>query len=92
MILLNTAAPSRNVLGKLNGISQMVASSMRAIGPALASWALIFKLKFYRIANGLARRSLFALTQEKHYLGGNLIWIYMLFITTFGAICAFRVY
>ncbi|KAG8902164.1 hypothetical protein FRB99_004801 [Tulasnella sp. 403] len=37
MILVSSSAPSRTSLGAVNGVAQMVASSMRALGPSLAT-------------------------------------------------------
>lgn len=37
MILVSRSAPSRTSLGAINGVAQMVASSTRAIGPAVAT-------------------------------------------------------
>ncbi|KAG9047839.1 hypothetical protein FS837_001374 [Tulasnella sp. UAMH 9824] len=37
MILVSKSAPSRTSLGAVNGVAQMVASSMRAVGPTLAT-------------------------------------------------------
>ncbi|KIO22466.1 hypothetical protein M407DRAFT_28044 [Tulasnella calospora MUT 4182] len=37
MILVSQSAPSRTSLGAVNGVAQMVASSMRAVGPTLAT-------------------------------------------------------
>jgi len=58
MILVNASAPERRSLGSVNGLAQMVTTSMRAVGPGLAS-------------------SIFALSLQKGYLGGQLIWVYL---------------
>lgn len=58
MLTITDAAPSRELLGSLNGVAQMLASLCRALGPLAAS-------------------SLFALSKERRWLGGNLVWYVM---------------
>ncbi|KAG8988373.1 oxidation resistance protein 1 [Tulasnella sp. 427] len=74
MILVSQSAPSRTSLGAVNGVAQMVASSMRAVGPTLAT-------------------ILFAISTDPHYhaLGGQLIWVYMLFLALFGVYASSKV-
>lgn len=38
MILVNSCAPDKGSLGSVNGFAQMVATSMRTVGPAVASY------------------------------------------------------
>lgn len=61
MILVNASAPDRGSLGSVNGLAQMVTTSMRAVGPGLSS-------------------TLFALSLQRGYLGGQLIWVYLVSI------------
>lgn len=68
--MTNNAAPRPELLGTLNGFSQMIASVMGVIGPGSAN-------------------SLFAISIEKHLLGGQLIWVVFGVIAALGAVAAF---
>lgn len=53
---VTSAAPNRRSLGTTNGVGQLLAATVRAIGPASAS-------------------SLFALSIERNWLGGNAVYL-----------------
>ena len=53
---ITSAAPNKRSLGATNGIGQLLAAIVRAIGPASAS-------------------SLFALSIERNWLGGNAVYL-----------------
>ncbi|RXK42403.1 hypothetical protein M231_00393 [Tremella mesenterica] len=69
LIMVNDLAPNRHSLGAINGLAQVVASAMRAVGPGAAS-------------------TLFALSVDRHALGGNLIWAVLSFVAVLGAIAS----
>ncbi|KAF9525662.1 major facilitator superfamily multidrug-resistance, DHA1 sub-family [Crepidotus variabilis] len=62
-IFIAAASPNRASLGATNGLSQMMVSFTRAIGPAMAN-------------------SLFSFSMEKGYLGGYLVYLILLFVTS----------
>ena len=68
--MTNNAAPRPELLGTLNGFSQMTASVVGVIGPGSAN-------------------SLFALSIERHLVGGYLVWIVFGSIAAIGAFAAF---
>ncbi|KAG8950368.1 hypothetical protein FRC04_007810 [Tulasnella sp. 424] len=74
MILVSQSTPSRTSLGAVNGVAQMVASAMRAMGPTLAT-------------------ILFAVSTDPqfHALGGQLIWVYMVFLALAGVYASSKV-
>lgn len=62
---ITSAAPHKRCLGSVNGLGQVTASVMRAIGPA-------------------ASTSLFAVSQTRGLLGGNLVYVVMVLLSLGG--------
>ena len=56
---ITSSAPNKSSLGGTNGIGQLVAAFVRAIGPASAT-------------------SLFAVSLERNWLGGNAVWLILI--------------
>ncbi|KAG8975286.1 hypothetical protein FRC05_006229 [Tulasnella sp. 425] len=74
MILVSKSPPSRTSLGAVNGVAQMAASSMRAMGPTVAT-------------------ILFTVSKDPqfHALGGQLVWVYMVFLGLAGVYTSSKV-
>ncbi|KAK7691033.1 hypothetical protein QCA50_006136 [Cerrena zonata] len=64
-MFVTSAAPNKRSLGTTNGVGQLIAAIVRAIGPALAS-------------------SLFALSIERNWLGGNAVYVFFGIISGLG--------
>jgi hypothetical protein len=62
---ITSAAPHKRCLGSVNGLGQVTASVMRAVGPA-------------------ASTSLFAVSQTRGLLGGNLVYVVMVLLSVGG--------
>ena len=65
--MTNEAAPSRRLLGAINGYSQFIQAIVRIIGPGGAS-------------------ILFAVSIDKHLLGGVLIWLVLVLVAILGVV------
>jgi hypothetical protein len=70
--MTNNAAPRPELLGTLNGFSQMTSSVVGVVGPGSAN-------------------SLFAVSIEKHLLGGHLIWVVFGGVAAIGAAAAYLI-
>ncbi|KAJ8582656.1 hypothetical protein M405DRAFT_749928, partial [Rhizopogon salebrosus TDB-379] len=71
-LIITNSAPSKNVLGAINGLGQMSASVARAIGPALATSLFAFSKK-HNVLNGNAVYIVFiVLTGGLRWLGSQL--------------------
>jgi hypothetical protein len=72
MLFITVSAPSRDVLGAINGLSQTSASAARAVGPALATSLFAFS-KEHNVLNGNAVYVIFIiLTGGLRWLGSQL--------------------
>ncbi|GFZ46805.1 hypothetical protein JCM24511_04025 [Saitozyma sp. JCM 24511] len=72
LLMTNNAAPRPELLGTLNGFSQMTSSVVGVVGPGSAN-------------------SLFAVSIEKHLLGGHLIWVVFGGVAAIGAAAAYLI-
>ncbi|KAJ8593923.1 MFS general substrate transporter, partial [Rhizopogon salebrosus TDB-379] len=71
-LIITNSAPSKNVLGAINGLGQMSASTARAVGPALATSLFAFS-KEHNVLNGNAVFVVFiVLTGGLRWLGSQL--------------------
>jgi len=67
-VFITASAPSKNILGAINGLGQTTASMTRAFGPALATSLFAFS-KEYNVLHGNASYVILIM------LGGALCWL-----------------
>ncbi|KAG0152285.1 hypothetical protein CROQUDRAFT_649654 [Cronartium quercuum f. sp. fusiforme G11] len=73
MILVNSAAPTHNSLGTINGIAQCCATFVRAIGPVTASSLFAFSVIHEKVAGGHMVFYVFALLSSFAYFSSLII-------------------